>query len=245
MLVGFQQSLVNPSNASLSGAYAAVRYQYGPADSGVLADLLADGGGNFTGTETQNQGTAVSIAATAGTYAVGAAGALGWAPASGASLAGALAPGALVLASTQAGQAPALEVAIARSAGYSVAPSRRSLGIVCVLIPAGTRAVYDCPAPPPLTLRNFGMAGAYLYSITIIGPDAGFFTQTNDCPAALAFTQACTVTVRYAGPTNVSAANLHPTLYVATLLIQDGPSAPPATGVAQAVALQAVLPPAS
>lgn len=71
VLIGFQQSLVNPSNGSLSGPYAAVRYEFaGTADSRYLSAVSADGSGNFTGTETGNQGTVITSAATTGTYAV-------------------------------------------------------------------------------------------------------------------------------------------------------------------------------
>jgi hypothetical protein len=70
----------------------------------------------------------------------------------------------------------------------SVAPGCISFGDVLV----GT----NCPTQPA-TLTNIGTASLTVYGITIIGPQAADFSQTNNCGTSLAAGASCTINVGF------------------------------------------------
>ena len=74
------------------------------------------------------------------------------------------------------------------------------------LIPAGLSfscKAARCSSVPPqtITLTQTGSAALTVNSISITGPNAAQFSQTNDCPASVAGGGSCTVTVRFAPAT--------------------------------------------
>ena len=70
----------------------------------------------------------------------------------------------------------------------------------------GTQQTGTASSPQPVTLTNAGGGTLAIGSIAIAGGNAGDFTQTNNCPAALAVGGSCTINVTFA-PTATGARN--------------------------------------
>jgi large repetitive protein len=101
VLFGIKQGQSNFSNTNLTGTYTTVRYDYNSAgDVSGLSSLTFDGAGNFTGTETLNNGGLVSSMAISGTCTVAADGTLTLTSSAGSTLTGGLsADGSTLVAS--------------------------------------------------------------------------------------------------------------------------------------------------
>ena len=109
-----KQGQANLTNAALDGTYEIVTYGKS-GDSGTLWTLIADGAGNFTGTEVQNNAGVISPGnVVTGTYAVAANGALTVSPIEGAPLTGGVSVdgNTLVLSQLTSGQGPSITVGI-------------------------------------------------------------------------------------------------------------------------------------
>jgi hypothetical protein len=113
----------NLTNADLDGTYEVVTYG-SSGDSGTLWTLIADGAGNFIGTEVRNNaGVIAPGSAVTGTYAVAANGALTVTPIAGAPLTGGVSAdgNSLVLSQLTAGQGPSITVGIKQGSGLTAA----------------------------------------------------------------------------------------------------------------------------
>ena len=114
-----KQAQTNFTSANLDGTYEVVTYG-NSGDSGTLWTLIADGSGNFIGSEVQNNAGVISpSSAVTGTYAVAAAGALTVSPTVGAPLTGGLSAdgNTLVLSQLTSGQGPSITVGIKQGQG--------------------------------------------------------------------------------------------------------------------------------
>ena len=81
----------------------------------------------------------------------------------------------------------------------------RSVGVLlntsttAVLSPASLTFAPQAPgvssAPQTITLSNIGLAALSISSISIVGPNASGFAETNNCPASLAANSSCQIKV--------------------------------------------------
>jgi hypothetical protein len=241
ILVGIKQGQTDFSNANLTGSYAVAAFGYdSTADISGLSNMAFDGTGNFAATGVQNQGATVSSSAALGTYLVAADGTLTVTPMDSDPVTGGLGADGTTLVITQMTAAHLPQVLLGVESALP-ALTHASIKILCVEMPASTRAFYMCPQAVE-TLKNTGTSTLNLFAISI----AGQFAQTGNCGPSLSPGQTCTITVRYSGPTNITAPNLQKdTTYSGSLSVEAGISAAPETAVTQKVPLQAVLPKAS
>jgi hypothetical protein len=122
--IGVKQGQTNFTNADLAGTYEVVTYGKS-GDSGTLWTLIADGSGNFIGSEVQNNAGVISpSSALTGTYAVAADGALTVRPTVGAPLTGGVSAdgNTLVISQLTSGQGPSITVGIKqRQSSFTIA----------------------------------------------------------------------------------------------------------------------------
>ena len=122
--IEIKQGQSNFTNADLNGTFEVVTYG-NSGDSGTLWTLVADGSGNFVGSEVQNNAGAISpSSAVTGTYAVAADGALTVSPTVGAPLTGGVSAdgNTLVLSQLTSGQRPSITVGIKQGqSGFTTA----------------------------------------------------------------------------------------------------------------------------
>jgi hypothetical protein len=166
ILVGIKQGQTDFSNANLTGSYAVAAFGYdSTADISGLSAMAFDGTGNFAATGVQNQGATVSSSAALGTYLVAADGTLTVTPMDSDPVTGGLGADGTTLVITQMTAAHLPQVLLGVESALP-ALTHASIKILCVEMPASTRAFYMCPQAVE-TLQNTGTSTLYLFAISI------------------------------------------------------------------------------